>query len=134
MEHRRGEHIEIDLPVRLNIRCGCAPDGQILNVSLSGAFVGTSEHIPAQANIDVEFMLMHSRSSKLYRVAGYVVRRTENGIALEWQEFAPRAIRALFALLQARIIRQTRAKRPAGIEYRKHPTAYELSISFPTRP
>ena len=104
MEHGWGERIELDLPVRLNTRSGCLAHGLILNVSLSGAFVATRERVPSQAGIDVEFNLMRSRSSKLYLVPGYVVRRTEEGIALEWREFAPRAARALIALQKMNLL------------------------------
>lgn len=111
MEHRWGERIELDLPVRLNIQSRRVARGQILNVSLSGAFVATSEHVPSQATVSVEFSLMRSRSRKPHRVPAYVVRRTESGIALEWREFAPSAIRALIALTHAGLIGKTRAKR-----------------------
>ncbi len=125
MEHRWGERIELDLPVRLNVRSRSVAQGRITNVSLSGALVATSERVRSQAYVDVEFNLTRSRTSKLYHVPAYVVRRTESGIALEWREFAPRAIRALFALVRARVIRETRAKRPTAVGHGGRPPASE---------
>ena len=134
MEHRWGERIELDLPVRLSIQSRCVARGQTLNVSLSGAFVAPGGHALPHASVDVEFSLMRSRSPKLYRVPAYVVRRTESGIAFEWQEFAPRAIRALFALTRARLIGQTRAKRPPALGHRERPPVSDPPISFSTAP
>jgi hypothetical protein len=70
----------------------------MLNVSLSGVFVGTGERIPSAAIVFVEFNLIGSRGSKQYSVPAYVVRETQLGIALEWLEYAPRAIRTLIRM------------------------------------
>jgi PilZ domain len=111
MEHRWGIRIQSDLPIRLDISSRTV-DARITDVSLSGAFVEVSERIPPEVSVEVQFDLMRSKNSKLYRAAARVVRRTEQGVALEWFEFAPRVIRTLCAVLRIRAINLAHANRP----------------------
>jgi hypothetical protein len=73
------------------------------NVSLSGAFVRTPVCIPVWSQVEVELDLPRMRRSDRFRVPAYVVRATEEGVGLEWSDFAPRAVRALLAIARTRV-------------------------------
>ena len=124
VEHRWGERIALDLPVRLSVRARFVAQGRISHASLSGAVVSTSERIPPQTYIDVELNLSGLRRPKAYRVQAFVVRRTALGIALEWCEFAPWAIRALIAIERSPAMRRrARTKRAVNCQSRGAPFA-----------
>ena len=98
MEHRWGERIEWGGLVRLHIGPHRTVHGRIVNLSVSGAYVATADRIPAQAYVDVELDHFPCREgSKPCLIPAHVVRRTARGVALEWNNFSPRAIRAAIA-------------------------------------
>lgn len=63
------------------------------DVSLSGAFVHTVFHPPLFSHVYVELDRVSAMRGGRQRISAYVVRRTADGIGLEWFEFAPEAIR-----------------------------------------
>lgn len=97
MEHRWGERFRIQIPVRLLVCSLGVVHGWSEDVSLSGVFVSTGARIHTGVAVHVELDLPHSRRLNPHRIPAYAVRPTERGVGLEWSEFAPRAIRALFA-------------------------------------
>ena len=109
MEHRWGERIEWARPVRLHVRQHHIIHGRILNLSVSGAYIATADHVPAHAYVDVE--LDHYpcvAQSRPCLIPAHVVRRTARGIAIEWNNFSPRAIRAAIAELRAQVEQDVR--------------------------
>ena len=62
------------------------------NASVSGGLVDTDVRLPVFSHVVVEFDLHGNSGSLKQRVPAYVVRHGQDGIGLEWQEFAPRAI------------------------------------------
>jgi PilZ domain len=124
VEHRWGERIPLDMPVKIDACSQAVVRGRILNVSLSGAFIQINVSIPAWAQVCVDLDLQRSRRSDRFRVEAYVVRATDQGIGIEWEEFAPRAIRALFAILRTRDVVHTPDRCPITVEYgRRLPVA-----------
>ena len=49
MEHRWGERIELDCPVRLELRDGTGVEGRLCNASISGAWIETGARLPARS-------------------------------------------------------------------------------------
>jgi hypothetical protein len=87
MEHRWGERMTVDVPVKL--RCGRSPviAANLCDLSISGALVATNATLPLAARIEVELAGTG--------VAAWVVRREPGWVALEWCELAPKPVLAL---------------------------------------
>ena len=87
MEHRWGERLTVDVPVKL--RCGRSPvlAANLCDLSISGALVATDGTLPLAARIEVELAGSD--------VAAWVVRRDPGRVALEWCELAPQPVVAL---------------------------------------
>ncbi len=84
MEHRWGSRKEISLPVELQ-RPGFAPvRARIEDLSLSGAKLRLSAPLPALAQWDVRI--------GEHVVPAWIVRRTANGIGVEWCDFSPTVV------------------------------------------
>jgi len=90
MEHRWGERVCIDHSVRVSASRWRAV-AQISNLSVSGAYLVGAPPPPRITCIKVEFGTPQQR----VLIEADVVRRTHDGFALEWREFAPRAVRRL---------------------------------------
>lgn len=95
MEHRWGHRRAVNRVVHVGTTNGVASPGRISNVSISGAFIVTPHPAPLYSYVQVQFtaMLQGKRSST--SVEGQVVRKDSDGLAIEWREFAPEAIRSL---------------------------------------
>ena len=97
MEHRWGVRISIEVQVLVETDSGTTFRGFTGDVSSSGIFVRGVLRFPLLGSVYVE--LDDPRSRRRPRVRAHVVRQTEDGIGLEWDEFGPRPIRKLLAFL-----------------------------------
>jgi hypothetical protein len=95
MEHRCGTRHKVDLEV--DVRMGpqtLVGKGQLCELSLSGAFVATPLPLtwqpPITFALEVIFPDPYSLSDQ--SVQGHLVRRTDHGFAIEWNEFAPETV------------------------------------------
>lgn len=95
MEHRWGERVAVRMTVELFSGSSPPVAGCLENVSSSGAFVHTEGRGPPRGPVAVALRQDDSRHPRSVRLAAYVVRETESGVAIEWCEFAPRAVREL---------------------------------------
>lgn len=94
MEHRCGTRVRTSISVRLNLPSDILT-GRIIDLSLSGAFVALSDPIPEQTRLMVEVAAGGGFGSAPWRVPAHVVRRSETGVGIEWDAFAPWPILAL---------------------------------------
>ncbi|MGH8316716.1 MAG: PilZ domain-containing protein [Steroidobacteraceae bacterium] len=95
MEHRWGTRHSLDVSVRLDGRPQLLTFARLKNASASGAYVETRSGPAMLSRVWVEIDgHLHCRND-FNRVAAYVVRKDEQGVGLEWCDFAPRAILAL---------------------------------------
>ena len=92
MEHRWGERFPLNLTVRLNAGSTLVLGLRLSNLSVSGGLVDTDVRLPVFSHVVVEFDVLGNSGPLKQRVPAYVVRHGPDGIGLEWQEFAPRAI------------------------------------------
>jgi PilZ domain len=83
MQHRCGERVGLRRPVRLR-RDGWDSAGILTNISVSGGFVRTRLQVPVMSMVRVAVGELE--------VQGYVVRRTAEGVGIEWCDFAPAPI------------------------------------------
>jgi hypothetical protein len=98
MEHRWGRRVDCQIPVIVEAVPHARVRAQIQNLSLSGAFLGIllMEEIPPTVCVRFEPTIAVPRLSHL--IFAHVVRRTRDGIGLEWAEFAPQIVHVHFAL------------------------------------
>ena len=96
MEHRWGKRIALEIPVRLVTEAGEFMQGQMINLSISGAFVKTPRPLALGAPVELEVIPRHHPLSRnLERVAAHVARRASDGAGMEWCDLAPPWVRAL---------------------------------------
>jgi PilZ domain len=90
MDHRWGNRIALDLPIRVMhpamSRCG---SGRLSNISLGGALIVSSLDCSVGARIQVSLTLPSGGSAQSSVLDAYLVRRSGPAIAVEWTEFAP---------------------------------------------
>lgn len=95
MEHRWGHRLPVKIPVLLVPESGEPVMGETENVSFSGALVQIPRSIRLFARLEVEVTLPGEFGGRAERVAAHVIRKSRHGAAIEWCDFAPRAVRAL---------------------------------------
>jgi hypothetical protein len=94
MEHRSDQRKPAHQRVRVLTAGGIAGRGHILNVSISGAFIRTALPARLLSVIQVAIVVDH-RSGVSTIVAAQVVRKTAEGLGLEWCEPVPTLVDAL---------------------------------------
>jgi hypothetical protein len=112
MEHRWGERVQVDFPVRLTAHRFSVRDGRLTDLSVSGALVEAELEARALSRVRVAIDLPLWPRHESPVVEAYVVRKNKYGIGLEWCEFAPDAVRELLRAVVARP--HTRARRHAA--------------------
>jgi hypothetical protein len=80
--------------VRVLTAGGITAQGHILNVSISGAFIRTPLPAPVLSVVQVA-IVADNRSRVSATVTAQVVRKTAEGLGLEWCEHVPRIVDAL---------------------------------------
>lgn len=88
MEHRWGDRIEIDLPVRIS-GTQITGNGTLRNLSVSGAFIETSLPLESLALVRIRIARGPHGPRAPIVVWGFVVRHETPGIGIEWCELAP---------------------------------------------
>jgi hypothetical protein len=109
MEHRWGERVQVDFPVRVTAHRFSVRDGRLTDLSVSGARVEAELEARALARVRVAIDLPLWPKHESPVVEAYVVRKNKYGIGLEWCEFASDAVRELLHAVAARP--HTRARR-----------------------
>ncbi len=116
MEHRWGERVGVDLPVRLTANPFSVRHGRLTNMSVSGASIKADFDLRPLSRIQVVIELPHKTRCEAPSIAAYVARSTKEGIGIEWCEFAPAVISEMLATLAARpYMRLRRPEPPAAI-------------------
>jgi hypothetical protein len=97
MEHRWGERLKIELPVRIWTSYGIVGAGRIVDVSVSGALVATALPIALFSPLYVIFPAKRSEdgSTESSRFMAHVVRKAPTGLGIEWFDFATEDLVAL---------------------------------------
>jgi hypothetical protein len=96
VEHRWGQRKEVRQRVRVVLAGAIAAQGQVANVSISGAFVRTLLPAPVLSIVQIAFVADDDRRSLASgTVAAQVVRRTPEGLGLEWCDQVPKIVDVL---------------------------------------
>jgi hypothetical protein len=95
MEHRWGQRVTLQAPVRLYLDDAALGRGLLRNVSISGALIETSLEIPVFSNLVVALAGIGAGGPQIHELAACVVRRLPTGVAVEWRDMACPAVVAL---------------------------------------
>ena len=96
MEHRCGRRRSVDVPISIRTPGGLAGCGMLKDISASGALVVSPLPVALHSRVLVQLdVRLSDRPSASMRVTAEVTRLTGEGLAVEWEEFAPAAVRAL---------------------------------------
>jgi hypothetical protein len=90
MEHRWGQRHAFDQMVLLRA-AGWRVPARVRDISISGAYLRCAIPDPSVVRVRVDFR-RHPRTTELI---AYVVRRTADGIGVEWGEFGSQAVSRL---------------------------------------
>jgi len=95
MDHRWGERIKVDFPVRLVTHAFSRRDARLMDLSVSGAYILTNIFIRPHSRVEVALLASPWARHEAVVVSGYVTRRYRAGVGIEWCEFAPPPIGSL---------------------------------------
>lgn len=102
MEHRWGERVRLSAPVRVIAHSFSARAGRLINLSVSGGFIKTDVELRLLSRIQVALDLPVRARSDALLLAGYISRKSPDGIGIEWCEFAPEPVSELLKSMAAR--------------------------------
>jgi hypothetical protein len=94
LEHRWGERVRVNIPVRASTRASEEVAGCLKNLSLSGALVQTDCEFGLHTLIAVRIDLSPPES-RAALLNAYVSRELNGGVGIEWCEFAPNIVKDL---------------------------------------
>jgi len=97
MEHRWGRREDCQLLVLIEAVAHARLSAHIQNLSLSGAFLRISIGEDLPPTVIVHLPPPDAAAYVPHQVIAHIVRRTREGIGLEWVCFAPQVIRLHFA-------------------------------------
>jgi hypothetical protein len=90
MEHRWGHRKTVDLAVQLAPIASLAEqEGTLTDLSLSGAFIRLSGRIKALIRVHVRLPADPHHRYLAHTLEAFVVRRTDEGVGVEWSQFSP---------------------------------------------
>jgi PilZ domain len=94
LEHRWGERVCVNIPVRVSAAAQARAGGCVKNLSLSGAFMKSDCELRLHALIEVRIRLPPPASCSAV-VEAHVSRKIDEGVGIEWCEFAPSIVKDL---------------------------------------
>lgn len=99
IDHRWGHRVPVNIPVTVAAQPGVDAGGTLTNVSVSGAWIGMHPAPPEATLLNVGLPSRRDAGGVEY-VMAWVVRRTPEGIAVEWADLAPALVRSMLERAQ----------------------------------
>ena len=93
IEHRWGRRFRVNIPVRAAVSSS-EIECRLRNLSLSGALMKSEHDFRLNTLIEVIISLPLLAEGRA-KVRAHVTRKLKEGVAIEWCEFAPRAVKEL---------------------------------------
>ena len=88
MERRWAKRVDVDLPVRLELRDGRHESGRMRNASISGALIECAVELPVFTPLAVFITEGRIRLPEPVRLAARVVRSEHPCVGVEWRDLA----------------------------------------------
>ena len=102
MEHRWGERVGVDLPVRITAHPFSVRTGRLHNLSVSGAFIDVAADLRLLSRVQVAITALPQRlGHPTPMIAAFIARRSEDGVGVEWCEHAPKPVLELLRYVAA---------------------------------
>jgi hypothetical protein len=95
MEHRWGERLQVNVPVRVSAHAFSGHDGRLTNLSVSGAHLQAEMELRVGSRVEIVMILPYRSKHEAPAVLGFVTRKNRDGFGLEWCQFAPPAVAEL---------------------------------------
>jgi hypothetical protein len=114
MEHRWGERVPMDVPVRVSAHAFSQREGRLSNLSVSGALLIADLETRILARVEIHVVTPHRRVHEAPGIQAFIARRYRHGFGLEWCEFAPDAIADLLRAAQRHPFAHHRHPTPAS--------------------
>jgi hypothetical protein len=102
MEHRWGERVQVDFPVRVTALRFSVRGGRLADLSVSGASINAELNARLLCRVQVAIILPLWSTHESSVVEAYVTRKHKNGFGIEWCEFAPPCISNLLRTIATR--------------------------------
>jgi hypothetical protein len=102
MDHRWGERITVDFPVRLMAHPFAKRDGRLTDLSVSGAYIRTTVALRPRSLLEVGLLASPWAKHETTVLCAYVTRRYREGVGIEWCEFAPPPVGSLLRSVSRR--------------------------------
>ncbi len=93
-ERRWGPRVEVDVPIRLELRDGRSTAARLRNVSVSGALIECAEEMPTFTTLRVAIPVS-DRIPEPIELGARVVRAEHPYLGVEWRDLAPDAFVSL---------------------------------------
>lgn len=93
-ECRWGDRLRVDIPIQVSTNTAADAEGCMKNLSLSGALVRTEVEFGIHALVRIT-LKMPPPSKRAATIAAYVSRKAQEGVGVEWCEFAPPIVKDL---------------------------------------
>jgi PilZ domain-containing protein len=94
LEHRWGERVQVNIPVRVSAASLMRVDGCMKNLSLSGALMRSDRELRLHALIQVHIELPPP-APRAAVLEAHVSRTFNEWVGIEWCEFAPNIVKGL---------------------------------------
>lgn len=94
LEHRWGARVQVNIPVRVEANALPGGNGCMKDLSLSGAFIKSDRDFRLHTLVEVRIALPPP-SSRTALIKAHVSRKFNEGVGIEWCEFAPGIIKDL---------------------------------------
>jgi hypothetical protein len=94
LEHRWGERVRVNIPVHVSAAALTGVDGCMKNLSLSGALMKSDCDFRLHSLVEVRIE-MSTPAPRIAVVKAHVSRKLQEGVAVEWCEFAPNVVKDL---------------------------------------
>ena len=98
MEHRWGERLPVDLPVRVSAHAFSMRGGRLTDLSVSGAHLAADIEVRPLSRIEIYVVPPRRLRIDAAPIAAYVARKYRDGFGLEWCEFSPPGIAELLRM------------------------------------
>ncbi len=95
MEHRWGQRVLVDVPIRLVAGPFSGRSARLTNLSISGGCIRSRFELRLLSRIELAVELPARFTPATPLLMAYVTRNFEGGVGIEWCEFAPPAISEL---------------------------------------
>ena len=89
MEHRWGERVGVDIPVRITGHPFTVRTGRLSNLSVSGAFIRADLDVRPLSRILVAIDLPHRPKRDAPLIPAFVARKLKDGIGTQWRNVLP---------------------------------------------